>query len=86
MLIMASELLYPNLQGKTFSTAAWLGRWGSAFDTVKVVSTRLAGAHAGQRQQAPWISASIRIPLSNIYKPIETENETLYPTHHRSVL
>ena len=53
---------------------------------MKVVSTRLAGAHAGQRQQAPWISASIRIPLSNIYKPIETENETLYPTHHRSVL
>ena len=46
----------------------------------------LAGAHAGQRQQAPWISASIRIPLSNIYKPIETENETLHPTHHRFVL
>jgi hypothetical protein len=52
---------------------------------MKVVSTRLAGAHAGQRQQAPWISASIRIPLSNIYKPIETESETLYPTHHCSM-
>ena len=51
----------------------------------EMVSTRLAGAHAGQCQQAPWISASIRISLPNIYKPIETESETLYPTHHCSV-
>ena len=51
-----------------------------------MVSTRLAGAHAGQRQQAPWISASIRISLSNIYKLIETESETMYPTHHCSIL
>jgi hypothetical protein len=53
---------------------------------TKVVSTRLAGAHAGQCQQAPWISASIRISLPNIYKPIETESETLYPTHYCSML
>ena len=67
---------------------------GENFPRIREISPRktalsvdsLAGAHAGQRQQAPWISASIRIPLSNIYKPIETENETLYPTHHRSVL
>ena len=58
---------------------------GTLANTKEMVSTRLAGAHAGQCQQAPWISASIRISLPNIYKPIETESETLYPTHHCSM-
>jgi len=31
------------------------------------------GAHAGQRQQPPGISASIRISLYKIHEPIETK-------------
>ena len=75
------------LQSLKKSVETNAGEWQRAqpFEKNCMVSTRLAGAHAGQRQQAPWISASIRISLPNIYKPIETESETLYPTHHCSM-